>query len=248
VKPRVAGREVPSRTVSTLLRNVGASMRNWQVLRVHEATGRLDLAGTLAMTPALLARAARTTAVLALAVLVQAADVHTADAQPAPSSLRTIERLDVPRYMGTWYEIAKFPNRFQCQCTSDTRAEYAAQPDGTVRVVNRCRTEGGKTTEAVGLAQQVGGPDSPKLQVRFAPAWLSWLPAVWGDYWIVDLDPDYQLVAVSEPSRKYLWILARSPHVDPAREGAMLKRLAEQGLDISRLQPTPHATQAPVGG
>jgi lipocalin len=58
-----------------------------------------------------------------------------------------------------------------------------------VRVVNRCRTEGGKTTEAVGLARQVGGPDSPKLQVRFAPAWLSWLPAVWGDYWIVDLDP-----------------------------------------------------------
>ncbi len=87
------------------------------------------------------------------------------------------------------------------------------------------------------MARQVGGPDSPKLQVRFAPAWLSWWPGVWGDYWIVDLEPDYQLVAVSEPHREYLWILARSPRVDPARQAAMVKRLAEQGLDVSRLLP-----------
>ena len=180
-----------------------------------------------------------------LAVLIQAAFVGAAVAQPALGPLRTVERLDVPRYMGTWYEIAKFPNRFQAQCASDTRAEYTAQPDGTVRVVNRCRTENGETTEAVGLARQIGGPDSPKLQVRFAPAWLSWWPAVWGDYWIVDLEPDYQLVAVSEPRRAYLWILARSPRVDPARQAAMVKRLAEQGLDVSRLQPAPDA--GPLG-
>ena len=189
------------------------------------------------MTTALPAAAART-----LAVLAQAAVLGAAVAEPALSPLRTIERLDVPRYMGTWYEIAKFPNQFQVQCTSDTRADYTAQTDGTVRVVNRCRTENGQTTEAVGLARQpVGGPDSPKLQVRFAPAWLSWLPAVWGDYWIIDLEPDYQLVAVSEPRRAYLWILARSPRVDAAREASMLKRLAEQGFDVRRLQWTPHA-------
>jgi apolipoprotein D and lipocalin family protein len=182
-----------------------------------------------------------TAATRTLAVLIQAAFVGAAVAQPALGPLRTVERLDVPRYMGTWYEIAKFPNRFQAQCASDTRAEYTAQPDGTVRVVNRCRTENGETTEAVGLARQVGGPDSPKLQVRFAPAWLSWWPAVWGDYWIVDLEPDYQLVAVSEPRRAYLWILARSPRVDPARQATMVKRLAEQGLDVSRLQPAPDA-------
>jgi apolipoprotein D and lipocalin family protein len=169
--------------------------------------------------------------------LIQAAFVGAAVAQPPLGPLRTVEQLDLPRYMGTWYEIAKLPNRFQAKCASDTRAEYTAQPDGTVRVVNRCRTENGETTEAVGLARQVGGPDSPKLQVRFAPAWLSWWPGVWGDYWIVDLEPDYQLVAVSEPNREYLWILARSPSVDPARQAAMVKRLAEQGLDVSRLLP-----------
>ena len=90
-----------------------------------------------------------------LAVLIQAAFVGAAVAQPALGPLRTVERLDVPRYMGTWYEIAKFPNRFQAGCASDTRAEYTAQSDGTVRVVNRCRTENGDTTEAVGLARRV---------------------------------------------------------------------------------------------
>lgn len=87
-----------------------------------------------------------TRAVLAPAVFAQAAAVGAAVAQPALGPLRTIERLDVPRYMGTWYEIAKFTNPFQAQCTSDTRAEYTAQADGTVWVVNRCRTESGQTT------------------------------------------------------------------------------------------------------
>ena len=141
----------------------------------------------------------RAAAAAALAVFVHAAAFDAAVAQPAPAPLQTVERLDLPRYMGTWYEIAKFPNRFQAQCASDTVAVYTAQADGTVRVVNRCRTEKGETTEATGLARLVGGPDSPRLQVRFAPAWLSWWPAVWGDYWVVDLEPDYQLVAVSEP-------------------------------------------------
>ena len=186
-------------------------------------------------------RSAWRSAALSMLAVVQAVAVGAAIAQPALAPLRTVERLDVPRYMGTWYEIARFPNRFQAPCASDTRAEYTAQTDGTVRVVNRCRTESAETIEAAGLARQVGGPDSPKLQVRFAPAWLSWWPAVWGDYWIVDLEPDYQLVAVSEPHREYLWILARSPRVDRARQAAMVKRLAEQGFDVSRLRPAPDA-------
>jgi len=190
-------------------------------------------------------RSAWRSAALSILAVVQAVAVGAAIAQPALAPLRTVERLDVPRYMGTWYEIARFPNRFQAQCASDTRAEYTAQTDGTVRVVNRCRTESAETIEAAGLARQVGGPDSPKLQVRFAPAWLSWWPAVWGDYWIVDLEPDYQLVAVSEPHREYLWILARSPRVDRARQAAMVKRLAEQGFDVSRLRPAPDA--GPLG-
>lgn len=160
-----------------------------------------------------------------------------ADAPPATAArpLATIASLDVPRYMGTWYEIAKFPNRFQKKCVGFTKATYSALADGTLQVVNRCRTDNGGTDEAIGAARQVGGPNSPKLKVRFAPAILSFLPMVWGDYWVIDLDPRYQLAAVSEAKREYLWILSRTPRVDKASYDALVARLAGQGLDVSKL-------------
>lgn len=156
----------------------------------------------------------------------------------AEAPLATIAALDVPRYMGTWYEIAKFPNRFQKKCVGFTKATYSTLADGTLQVANSCRTASGKTDEAIGAARQVGGPDSPKLKVRFAPAFLSFIPMVWGDYWVIDLDAGYQLAAVSEPKREYLWILSRTPTVDKAAYDALVARLAAQGLDVSKLDPT----------
>ena len=155
--------------------------------------------------------------------------------------LQTIERLDVGRYLGSWYEIAKYPNRFQRQCVSDTQAQYRLREDGQLDVINRCRQASGETTEAVGRARQIGAADSPKLEVRFAPAWLGWLPMVWGNYWVIDLDPAYQLVAVSEPNREFLWILSRTPAVDAAAYQALLGRLREKGFDLSKLEKSGHS-------
>lgn len=149
--------------------------------------------------------------------------------------LTTVPAVDVPRYMGRWFEIAKFENGFQKKCVSDTSAEYSLKQDGKVQVVNRCRQENGEISEAVGEARQVGEVSSPKLEVRFAPAWLSFIPAVWGDYWIIDLDADYELVAVSEPTREYLWVLARSPQVSAAAYEALLQRLRDKGFDTDKL-------------
>lgn len=154
--------------------------------------------------------------------------------------LTTIDTLDVPRYLGRWYEIAKYPNWFQKKCVGDTSAEYRLEGEGRVRVINRCRRENGEMDEAVGLARQVGGPSSPRLEVRFAPAWLSFIPAVWGDYWVIDLDAGYRLVAVSEPRRDYLWILSRTPQVPPADLQALLQRLQQAGFDTGRLEFTVH--------
>lgn len=165
-------------------------------------------------------------------------------AQPASPPLKTIPALDVKRYMGTWYEIAKFPNRFQKKCAGDTTATYGLREDGRVSVVNRCRTHEGGEDVAEGVARQLGAADSPRLEVRFAPAILSFIPLVWGDYWVIDLDEQYQLSAVSEPKREYLWILSRSPQVDPAAYEALLGRLAAQGLDTSRLERTSHTGAA----
>lgn len=141
--------------------------------------------------------------------------------------------------MGTWYEIAKYPNRFQSQCVRNTSAQYQLQKDGSVQVTNRCISADGKPKEAIGAARQLGAADSPKLQVRFAPAWLSFLPQVWGDYWVIDLDAQYHLVAVSEPQREYLWVLSRTPKLEAKSYDALLKRLQQQGFDLKRIETSP---------
>ena len=86
----------------------------------------------------------------------------------------------------------------------------------------------------------MGASSSPKLQVRFAPSWLSILPFVWGNYWVIDLDANYQLAAVSEPEQEYLWILSRSPNVSSSDYNALLNRLKAQGFNTDRLERTPH--------
>lgn len=172
-------------------------------------------------------------------VVFSAFPVFAADTSPP---LQTIESLDVPRYMGTWHEIAKYPNRFQKQCVRNTSAQYSLQKDGTVKVINRCQLASGEMDKAEGQARQLGGANSPKLEVRFAPAWLSWLPMVWGKYWVIDLDVEYQLVAVSEPRREYLWVLARTPKVDKAKYDALLQRLKAKGFDLGRLELSPQGS------
>ena len=160
--------------------------------------------------------------------------------QKAVAPIKTIASLDVARYQGTWYEIAKFPNWFQRKCIADTNATYKIKEDGNVSVTNRCTFENNEKGEALGTARQIGDSTSPKLEVRFAPAWLGFLPLVWGDYWVIDIDPEYQLAAVSDPRREYLWILSRTKSVDQSRYQALLSRLVnENGFSLEKLSLTP---------
>lgn len=160
------------------------------------------------------------------------------DAAAASRPLDTIPALDLPRYMGRWHEIARFPNWFQKKCVAAATADYSLRPDGSVRVVNRCRTADGSVSVAEAEGRRVGPEGSARLRVRFAPAWLSFLPFVWGKYWVVDLDPGYRLVAVGEPGRDYLWILSRTPAVTRADYEALRARLAAKGFDVAKLQVT----------
>ena len=161
----------------------------------------------------------------------------------AQEPLAPIAKLDVARYMGSWYEIAKYPNFFQRKCASNTVAQYSPQADGTLRVFNKCIQEDGKPIDALGQARQIGDTTSPKLEVRFAPAWLSFLPFVWGNYWVIDIDADYQLVAVSEPKREYLWILSRTPEVSAKAYDDLLVRLQKAGFDLKRLEKSKQTKQ-----
>jgi len=153
-------------------------------------------------------------------------------------AVKTIPSLDVPRYLGTWYEIAKFPNWFQRKCASNTKAVYSLRSDGNLKVLNSCNAADGSAAEAEGTARQIGSKDSPKLEVRFAPAWLSFLPIVWGDYWVIDLDPQYQVAAISDPRREYLWVLSRTPQLDKKIYDELLQRLQAQQFDVRKLEPT----------
>ena len=150
--------------------------------------------------------------------------------------LEVVPEVDLARYAGTWYEIARLPNWFQKKCAGDVAATYTLLEDGDFRVVNHCRKENGELSEAVGRAKLADAKGlNTKLKVRFAPGFLAPLPFVWGDYWIIALAPDYSYVAVGEPKRKYLWILARAPAMDEAALQDVLEHVKAQGYDLSPL-------------
>lgn len=156
-----------------------------------------------------------------------------------PAAVRTVDAVDLDRYLGDWCEIARFPNRFQRHCIGDVRATYARRADGRIDVINRCRTADG-VSEAQGIARVVDRRTSAKLKVRFAPAVLSWLPFVWGDYWILGLADDYSWSVVGSPDRQYLWILAREGTFDANRYASAVRVARDNGFDTERLVKTTH--------
>src|SRR5690606_16018217 len=127
------------------------------------------------------------------------------------------------------------------KCASDTTANYELNADGTVAVVNRCRREDGGMQEAEAVARMVDGRTST-LEVRFAPAWLSWLPAVWGDYWVVALDEaDYEWAMVGAPAAVFLAILSRSPRLAAAVLDGLLAQARALGYAGDRVLTPPRS-------
>jgi apolipoprotein D and lipocalin family protein len=145
-----------------------------------------------------------------------------------------VDEVDLDRYLGRWYEIASFPQRFQRGCVA-SMATYTRRGDGRIGVVNECRDGSfdGELRRAEGVAWVADEEESlAKLKVQFFWPFR-------GDYWIIELDPDYRCAAVGHPSRNYLWILARTPTLDPVLYRALSARLESQGYDLTRLRLTP---------
>jgi len=147
--------------------------------------------------------------------------------------LETVEHVDIERYMGTWFEIAKLPQRFEKGLVGIT-ATYSMLPHGKVRVVNK-GYEGdfnGGTRTARGRAKVIDTKTNAKLRVSFFWPFT-------GDYWILELGKDYEYAVVGEESRKYLWILSRTPQMDEATYNDLLERVQAKGFDVSKLEKTP---------
>jgi apolipoprotein D and lipocalin family protein len=144
-----------------------------------------------------------------------------------------VHSLDLDHYAGQWHEIARLPMYFERKCLDGVTARYTPNADGTVRVDNSCRTRKGRMS-VTGVARIKDGQPGA-LEVRFAPGWLSWLPVTWADYWVIEVDPDYQWAVIGSPGRKHLWILARKASMDHALFQALKEHSRQRGYDVDQL-------------
>jgi apolipoprotein D and lipocalin family protein len=155
-----------------------------------------------------------------------------AEVRDASVAVAVAPKVDLNRYLGTWYEIARFPNRFEAGCTNVT-ATYAMREDGDISVVNSCTKDG--ATEAIeGKAWVV---DSGKLKVTFVP-WLGAIAA--GDYWVLDVKSNYSMAVVGAPKGGFGWILARKPTLSQADKDRALGVFAANGYDTTQLEWVQH--------
>mgnify|MGYP003406561808 FL=1 len=177
---------------------------------------------------------------LLLFIFVAITSSACATVEKNQAELKAVPTIEVSRYMGKWYEVARLPNRFQNMCESNVSATYAQKPNGMLSVTNMCKKTDGTMTSAEGEARQASNsPQNSKLQVRFAPAWLGWVPLVWGDYWIIDLAPDYSYAVIGEPSREYLWLLSRTPKMGAELYEKIIAGAAAKGFDTTKMLKTP---------
>jgi apolipoprotein D and lipocalin family protein len=167
---------------------------------------------------------------LVLAALLLGACVSTPDMttpQPVPA-------VDLQRYLGTWHEVARLPMWAQDSSSvscEDTTATYTAKPDGRIGVLNRCLNalDGYRPRTAEGQAYAVDGSNNARLRVSFF-----W--PFYGDYWVIGLDPEYRWAVVGEPSRRWLWVLSRTPTLPAAEFEKTLGIARSNGYDLGPLR------------
>lgn len=165
--------------------------------------------------------------VIVITMLVSALLTGMAGGGPK-TELEVVGSVDLSRYVGRWYEIARLPNRFQKKCADSVTATYALRTDGKIEVVNRCRKPSGEYTAIKGKAKIVDQKTNAKLKVTFFWPFS-------GDYWILDLGPNYEYAVVGDPSREYLWILSRTPQIDEALYRQLLTKMAARGFQTDRM-------------
>ena len=155
--------------------------------------------------------------------------------------LQVVPRVDLERYTGTWFEIARFPHRFQEGCVASS-ATYTLRSDGAIEVLNQCRkgSPDGEISSVRGKAWVVDKETNAKLKVSFFWPFS-------GAYWIIDLGENYDYAVVGHPNRKYLWILSRTPQMEDSLYQRILEKLRNQSYDLSKLIQTAPSTPSGSG-
>lgn len=173
----------------------------------------------------------------------------TPDTRMTPTPT-TATHVDLQRYLGIWYEIARKPMRHEDATARDITATYSFDESGAVCVVNACLNAEGEVEVSTGLATPTDASNA-RLEVSFLPEGLRWIPFAKGDYWILRVDDDYQTALVGDPDRKYLWLLHRQPKMDAASKAAWLEFARAQGYTLDDLvhpQQSGQVHRHPAGG
>lgn len=172
--------------------------------------------------------------VVSVLAILTACDTADRVAESNLPALPTVAQVDVTSYLGTWYQQALIPNKFQAVCVSDTRATYLRDGDSLV-VVNQCRRADGQVEKAQGVAKIVEGSNNAKLRISF-------FRPFYGNYWVLALDPDYKWVLIGEPKRTFGWVLARDTNLDPATLNQILDRAVTLGYDRTAFKMSPSSS------
>lgn len=140
--------------------------------------------------------------------------------------LQTVEKVDLNKYLGTWYEIARYEHFFEKDC-KNVSANYSMLDEKTIKVINKCtKIQTNEKKEVMGRAYAIDESNS-KLKVSF-------FRPFYGDYWVLILDENYEYVVVGTPSREYLWILARQNTISKEVKNSILEKLPSLGFDASK--------------
>jgi apolipoprotein D and lipocalin family protein len=169
-------------------------------------------------------------------VIIVPATLSDSNPKDAPR-VTTVTKVDLERYSGLWYEIAKIPNRFQKQCARGVTAEYVLREDGRLTVVNRCIKTNGDIDEAKGIAKIEDTASNAKLKVSFV-SFIGWRP-FWGDYWVIGLDEEYEWAVVGTPKRNYGWVLARTPTLEESTLEKIFAILERNGYERDTFEMSP---------
>jgi len=175
-----------------------------------------------------------------------AASTLSAGSSGKSDAVQPVPVVDLERFLGEWYEIARIPAWFQNRCVRDTTARYQLRNDGRITVINRCVTRNGRIDQAQGLARVLDPTSQSRLKVSFVSL-LGWRP-FWGDYWIIGLDPEYRWLAVGDPGRQYGWILSRSSTLAPVQLEAAFQAMERNGYARDRFRLTPQNAGALLEG
>ncbi len=179
-----------------------------------------------------------TVTALSIAALLIPSAQAVENSDPAPK-VTAVEHIDINRYAGKWYEIARLPMFFQRNCASDVTATYRLETTksggpATIMVDNRCRKANGEMIGSIGQAQPLSASNS-QLQVTFLPTFLRWLPVGKAPYWILKIDEDYTTALVGNPEHKYLWLLSRTPQISDETYQNYIHEAQKQGFDTTKL-------------